>query len=339
MEALVGHRRAVQAAFEQALGPSARLAVTGATGWLGVALAQMAVRAGLGAGDGSLRLFASKAGTLALEDGRTEPLEPLSSAPPLAGEGWTIVHFAGLGKERTAGLSAQEYVAQSTAILEAVKKLAGDAPEPRLIFASSGAVYGPGGLAPALEVEPYGHVKGLHEAALGDWCAAKAIPLSICRVFNVGGPYGNKLDLYALSSLIQAALADGPITIRARGPVLRSYVHAEELMAALVGHVTAARPGVAEPFDTAGTSVVEIGDLAELVCARTGADPARILRDYDPALPASRYVGDAGIYQAVITRLGLRPIELAGIVDDTVHSLGAPGYGALGSGAPVAPHP
>ncbi len=330
---LTGHRQAVQAAFEHALGPSARLAVTGATGWLGAALAQMAVRSGLGADNGRLRLFASKAGTLALEDGRTEPLEPLSGAPALAGEGWTVAHFAGLGKERTAGLSAQDYVVQSLGILEVVKKLAADATEPRIIFASSGAVYGPGGLPPALEAEPYGHVKGLHEAALADWCAARANPLTVCRIFNVGGPYGNKLNLYALSSLIQAALAEGPIPIRAKGPVLRSYVHVEELMAALVSHVKAARAGVVEPFDTAGTTVVEIGELAQRVCARTGADPTRIVRDYDPALPASRYVGDAGIYQAVVKRLGLNPIGLDGIVDDTAHSLAAPG-----PGGPAAPH-
>ena len=40
----------------------------------------------------------------------------------------------------------------------------------------------------------------------------------------------------------EAALAGGDIPIRARGAVLRSYVHVEELMAVLVGQGPSSRP-------------------------------------------------------------------------------------------------
>lgn len=321
MKALSRPREEIHAAFGRILGPTTRLAVTGATGWLGAAMAHMAVAAGLTSSNGRLRLFASRDGVLPLENGQAEPLERLSGATPLTGESWIVVHFAGLGKERTVGLTPQEFRDESASILQSVQALIGDAPGTRLIFASSGAVYGPDGAPPALELEPYGHVKGMQEAELTNWSGARAIPLTVCRVFNVGGPYGNKLNLYALSSLVQAALGEGPITIQARGPVLRSYVHVEELMAALVGHVQAARPGLVEPFDTAGPVVVEIGDLAEVVCARLGADQDRIVRDFDPARSASRYVGDGQVYQTLLGQLGLSPIELDVIVDDTAHSL------------------
>ncbi|MDP1912749.1 NAD(P)-dependent oxidoreductase [Brevundimonas sp.] len=322
MDRLPEHRRAVQTVFERALSPPAtRLAVTGATGWLGKALVEMAARAGLSPKNGRLRAFASKPGRLVLEGGTTLDLEALADAAPLTGEGWTVAHFAALGKERTVDLSTADYVAQSEALHRAALRLISRADRPRLIFASSGAVYGPNGTPPSLADEPYGHTKGLHEVALADWCGTNLAPLTICRVFNVGGPYGNKLDLYALSSLIRSALAGGDIPIRAQGPVLRSYVHVEELMALLVGQAQSAAPGPSRPFDSAGVEVVEIGDLARMVCAQLELDPARIVRRQDPEAPVSRYVGDGADYQAAARGLGLTPIGIEAIVSDSIASL------------------
>jgi nucleoside-diphosphate-sugar epimerase len=159
-------------------------------------------------------------------------------------------------------------------------------------------------------------MKALQEAALADWCAVNGARLTTCRVFNVGGPYGNKLELYALSSLIRAALAGGDIPIRARGAVLRSYVHVEELMAVLMGSAPSS-----ELFDSGGVEVVEIGDLAGMVCAQLGLDPARIVRQRDPGAPVSRYAGDGAVYQAAVRSLGLTPIGIEAIVSDSIAGL------------------
>ncbi len=295
--------------------------MTGATGWLGTALVEMAVRAGLTPHNGRLRVFASKPGRLMLETGTTVELEALADAARLAGTGWTVAHFAALGKERTVDLPVANYVAQSEAVHRAALRLIADADCPRLIFASSGAVYGPQGRPPSLAEEPYGHTKGLHEVALAGWCETNGVPLTVCRVFNVGGPYGNKLDLYALSSLIRSALTGGDIPIRAQGSVLRSYVHVEELMAVLVAQACAAVAGEADPFDSAGTEVVEIGDLARMVCAQLGQDPALIVRRFDPDAPISRSVGDGADYRTAVLRLGLSPIGIEAIVADSIASL------------------
>lgn len=276
----------------------------------------MATRAGLTPDNGRLRAFASKPGRMSLEDGTTVVLEALAEATPLAGADWTVAHFAALGKDRTVDLPVTEYVAQSEALHDAALRLVAGADRPRLIFASSGAVYGPDGRPPALADELYGHMKALQEVALADWCEMKGARLTVCRVFNVGGPYGNKLELYALSSLIRAALAGGDIPIRARGAVLRSYVHIEELMAVLMGQAPSSRP-----FDSGGGEVVEIGDLAGMVCAQLGLDPARIVRQRDPGAPVSRYAGDGADYQARVAGLGLTPIGLEAIVSDSIASL------------------
>lgn len=281
----------------------------------------MATRAGLTPDNGRLRVFASAARPMTLEDGTTLDLEALAGAAPLTGEDWVVAHFAALGKDRTADLPVADYVAQSDALLDATLRMVAGADRPRLILASSGAVYGPGGGPPPLADEPYGHVKALQEAALADWCEAQGTALTTCRVFNVGGPYGNKLELYALSSLIRAALAGGDIPIWARGAVLRSYVHVEELMAVLVGRARSASAGASTPFDSAGVEVVEIGDLAGMVCAQLGLDPTRIVRQRDPGAPVSRYTGDGADYQAAVGGLGLTPVGLGAIVSDTIASL------------------
>jgi nucleoside-diphosphate-sugar epimerase len=279
-------------------------------------MVEMATRAGLTPDNGRLRVFASKPGRMRLEDGTTLGLEALAGAAPLAGPDWTVVHFAALGKDRTVDLSVADYVARSEALQDAALRLIAGADRPRLIFASSGAVHGPGGGPPALADEPYGHMKALQEVALADWCAVNGARLTTCRVFNVGGPYGNKLELYALSSLIRAALAGGDISIRARGAVLRSYVHVEELMAVLMGPAPSS-----EPFDSGGLEVVEIGDLAGMICTQLGLDPARIVRQRDPGAPVSRYAGDGAVYQAAVRSLGLTPIGIEAIVSDSIAGL------------------
>jgi nucleoside-diphosphate-sugar epimerase len=284
-------------------------------------MVEMAIRAGLTVENGRLRAFASKPGRMTLGDGTVVGLEALAGAAPLSGPDWTVAHFAALGKERTVDLPVATYVAQSEALHAAALGLIAAAERPRLIFASSGAVYGPEGRPPELADEPYGHMKGVQEAAWADWCEANSVPLTVCRVFNVGGPYGNKLDLYALSSLIRAALAGGDIPVRARGQVLRSYVHVEELMAVMVGRAQPSTPGPSQPFDSAGTEIVEIGDLAGVVCAQLGLDPACVTRNLDPDAPVSRYVGNGTDYQAAVRALGLTPVSLEAIVSDSIAGL------------------
>jgi nucleoside-diphosphate-sugar epimerase len=284
-------------------------------------MVEMANRAGLTAENGRLRAFASKPGHMTLEDGTRIGLEALADAGPLSGPDWTVAHFAALGKERTVDLPVWDYVSESQALHDAALGLIAAADRPRLVFASSGAVHGPEGRPPALADEPYGHMKGRQEAAWADWCKVNGVSLTVCRVFNVGGPYGNKLELYALSSLIRAALAGSDIPVRARGQVLRSYVHVEELMAVLVGRAQQSAPGRSQPFDSAGTEIVEIGDLAGVVCVQLGLDPARVIRHLDPDAPVSRYAGNGTDYQAAVRALGLTPVGLAAIVSDSIASL------------------
>lgn len=299
------------------------MAITGVTGWLGSVLLHMAARAGLSTSEGRLRLFGSVARKISLPNGDLALVERLDEAPPLEGEGWLVAHFAALGKERTEDLSAETFVEASHRILDHALRIIEPAHRPRMIFTSSGAVYSAPGVASGPAESPYGYVKRIHEERVSDWCEQRAVPLILPRIFNVGGPWGNKLGRYALSSIVQSALGRRPITLQARRPVFRSYVHVEELMAVLVHRLSLSEVGRAIPFDTCGREVVEIGTLARMVCETLGGEAPPIIRHYDRDADADWYVGDPCRYQTAVESAGLSCLPLSVIIADTAAELSA----------------
>ncbi len=112
-------------------------------------------------------------------------------------------------------------------------------------------------------------MKLAHEAGLRDWAARRGAALLTVRVFNVGGPYINPVERYALGDFIQALRRDGRIRVAADRGVFRSYVHVLELARVLFDQaLDQARPEIA--FDTCGREIVEMGDLARTVAEVVG---------------------------------------------------------------------
>lgn len=320
MKELAVHRRPLQQLATAALSdPGSRLAISGATGWLGRALANMASRAGLQTTNGRLRLFASRDGCLPLATEERARVEALSTADRLIGPGWRIAHFAALGKERSEDLSPEDFLAEAATILDHMLDIACRADQPRMIFSSSGTVYS---ATDDPKGNPYGHSKRRAEERLCGWCAHHHAPLLIARVFNVGGPFGNKVERYALSSMLNVVLKSEPIRIRARMPVFRSYVHVEEILALLLhlaGQTDDAGPAV---FDSCGREIVELGDLARVIVNVAGRGAEHdIERLFDPRLAADWYVGDPRDYQLQLVRAGLTPTGLVEIIRDAAAHL------------------
>ena len=161
---------------------------------------------------------------------------------------------------------------------------------PRAVaYASSGAVYRPdGGLAWNVAADPYATLKRLDELALG--CAAREVGAVaiIARVFNLAGPWLIKRG-FAIADLIEQVRSGGPVRLRAGHPVVRSYVDVEDLVALLL---SLAERGESATFDTEGEVTVEMGDLAARIAGVLGRPDVAVLREWDPAAAADRYVGD-----------------------------------------------
>ena len=324
MPPLPPHRARIHAVFTEALAASGqRLAITGATGWLGATLAYMAIKAGLTPENGRLRLFGSVERTATVHGGRSVRIERLEGAEPLREDDWTIAHFAGLGKEKTEGVTPDRFLADSDLIMDQALTLANGVRRPKMIFTSSGAVYGPTGLVGHADENPYGYAKRIHEHRVIEWCAERGGALVLPRVFNVGGPFGNKIERYALSSIVRALLQGQPVTLASARPVFRSYVHVEELMAVLFNLLARADSSGATPFDTCGREIVELGVLAEMAGNILLGNEYSAQRSYDPELDPDWYVGNPRRYQTALEACGLSSVPLSLIIADTATDMSA----------------
>jgi nucleoside-diphosphate-sugar epimerase len=276
------------------------IAVTGATGWLGRAVADRLMTRGR-----PFAAFASRAREVALADGRTLAVRPLEELPDTPHD--ALVHLAFLTREHAAALGIEAYVAANlritATVLEAIARH-----RPAVAYASSGAVYEPGGaLATDLDANPYGTLKHLDELALRQAVADRGRSCAIARVFNVAGPHIVKPRGFALSDLILQARDQDALEIRAPHPVLRSYVDVDDLAALLLALLDAGEDAV---FDTAGAEEVEVEGLARRIAAQAGRPGLPIRRPSDPRAPADRYVGDGSEWARLCARHGIAPRAL-----------------------------
>jgi nucleoside-diphosphate-sugar epimerase len=290
------------------------VAVTGATGWFG-AVALDLLYAALG-DQAAARVvgYASFAHEVLVSDGRSVTVRPLAELVVQDPPPTTLLHFAFLTRDKVAALGIDAYTSQNVAITATVLDAIAKHKPRHVVVASSGAVHSSTGrLVSDLRSDPYGTLKHLDElafrAATRDAGGACVIP----RVFSVAGAHMTKPGLYALGSMIEMATEGGPIEVRARGPVFRSYCGVDEVVALSLWAALSGREVV---FDTCGT-VVEIGDLARLVAKAHGLDVDAVRRTWDLDEVPDRYVGDGRIMEELAAESGLSLSPLPGLIRQT----------------------
>ena len=181
---------------------------------------------------------------------------------------------------------------------------------PHLLYVSSGAVYGrqPAGVAALGEGAPqtpdadpdkatYAQAKRAAEAIVRDLAESNSVPVRIARCFAFIGPWLPLDQHFAIGNFIGNALRGEPIEVRARHPVIRSYLHADDLAVWLLRLATAEGERC-ETFNVGSDEAISIRDLASLV-AEVGA--VGVLLDAlpaggiaDAAVRTDRYVPDVG---------------------------------------------
>ena len=161
---------------------------------------------------------------------------------------------------------------------------------PRLLFTSSGAVYGPG-ISPSGECDAcapstaYGKGKLAAEKLLAD----SGLDVRIARCFAFVGPYLDRGGHFAIGNFIRNCLDGKPIVIKGDGTPLRSYLYADDLVEWLFAILERGRNG--RVYNVGGESAVSIRELAEIVRDVLGAK-VEIVVEQEPALdvPPSVYV-------------------------------------------------
>lgn len=264
------------------------IVVTGAGGWLGTALmAHSAHRFGPG-WTKNVRLFGSAARTITAPDGSDVILRALDTITGADVEDALVVHLAYLTKEKVEQFGEAGFTHENRRIDDRLLAALACARPRALFVASSGAA----ALAERGEdLHPYGLGKLRQEQRFIAWGVEASVPVLAGRIFNLAGPYMNKIDAYAVGSFITQALAEGHIRINATVPVFRSYLHVDDVCNLIL---TALNRGAGRdrPIDIAGMELLEMDDIARAV-ARAIGEPVAIERGaVNHALP-SLYVGNA----------------------------------------------
>jgi nucleoside-diphosphate-sugar epimerase len=241
-----------------------RFVLTGPTGWIGQAMLSMLCAKGdadaLGSGD-QIRLFGSRAATMALPDGREVEIRPLSEIRADDVAGAHVIHLAYLTKDKIGQIGETEFHRTNRTIDDAVLAAIGQGRPASVFVASSGAASlaesGQGG-------DRYGLDKLEQEARFLGFAEASGVPVLVGRIFNLAGPHINKLQAYAVSNFALQAMAGGPIRIEAAQPVFRSLLHVSDFCRLVL---RAARQGLGRPtpVDLCGMEILEIQDIARLV--------------------------------------------------------------------------
>ncbi|HTA38640.1 MAG TPA: NAD-dependent epimerase/dehydratase family protein [Candidatus Acidoferrales bacterium] len=186
----------------------------------------------------------------------------------------------------------------------------------RMLFTSSGAVYGPE--ASALERVPetflgapdptqaraaYGESKRLSEFACTSFARAYGFDAVVARLFAFVGPYLPLDEGYAIGNFIGDVLARRPIAIAGDGTPVRSYLYAADLAVWLWTILLRAAPGRA--YNVGSPHAVSIRELANAVAAATAPETAIAVAS-EPARGAapSHYVPDTSRAES---ELGLEP--------------------------------
>lgn len=134
----------------------------------------------------------------------------------------------------------------------------------KVLFTSSGAVYGPR-TAPASEeddcrpVTAYGKGKLEAEKILIE----SGLEAKIARCFAFVGPHLNRNIHYAIGNFIQNCLDGKPVVINGDGTPLRSYLYADDLVEWLFAILQRGESG--RPYNVGSDHAVSIRELAETV--------------------------------------------------------------------------
>ncbi len=146
----------------------------------------------------------------------------------------------------------------------------------RLLFSSTGSVYGEAVVVPTPEGAPfpiqtslYGASKAAAEGYIAAYASAELVSATIFRFVSVLGPrysHGHVIDFVR-----QLQAASDRLTILGDGNQRKSYLHVEDCVAALV-HRLPKEPDV-EVFNLGVDGYCTVTESAEWICERLGLDP------------------------------------------------------------------
>lgn len=146
-------------------------------------------------------------------------------------------------------------------------------PKKRVIFASSGSVYGDQTQMPLVETmtpmpkSPYGLQKSMGEQLCKLWSQVYGLETVVLRYFNVYGPKMDPDGAYALAiaKFIKQRKEGNPITIWGDGSHTRDFTHIRDVVKANIFAAESPRVGKGEVLNIGAGRNVSVKTIADLI--------------------------------------------------------------------------
>jgi nucleoside-diphosphate-sugar epimerase len=294
------------------------IVITGCSGWLGRAALEFLFNNLNKKFDDVVVAFSSTDKEIRLSSGKivyARDLRNLLEMPK--SKRYILVHYAFLTKDKIKNVGIKNYIEKNSIIKNYVSEFINTHDVKTLIYTSSGAVYSDNeNSCSMMETNPYGYLKAEDEMFFSKMLyLGKVDKLIIPRVFNLGGPYFNNWEHYALSSFVMQASINGKIKISAQNKVFRSYIHVEELTK-LLFTLAFFYDRNKIMFDTKGTQIVELSDLAYMV--KKNFSDIGVVVEYNSFTLEDRYYSSDATQDIILKELGQTISGINQIIQDTI---------------------
>ena len=227
-----------------------------------------------------------------------------------------VIHAATATKPNGEQLPGWELFEPNLAGTRRLLDFAAQANTKRLLYVSSGAVYGPQPielhaipdeyvLAPETKRIDlaYGHSKRVSEFLIFGHANRYRYAACAARCFAFVGPLFPIEGRYAIGNFIRDALKGGPIRVNSGGAAVRSYLYLADLAIWLWTLLLRGRGG--ETYNVGSPHAISIGSLAKLAATIINPDAEVIIgRGPDSGFSGPRYVPDT---TRAFGELGMRP--------------------------------
>jgi nucleoside-diphosphate-sugar epimerase len=172
----------------------------------------------------------------------------------------------------------------------------------KLLFTSSGTIYGP--QPPGMTRIPedymgsrnihdfrFAHGEGKYRAEIlcGEYAERYNMEAKIARCFSFLGPYMPMNEHYAIGNFIHDGIQGGPILVKGDGTPVRSYLYASDLVIWLL--IILVRGKSCEPYNVGSEVEIDIRNVAMAVAkCFERAREVRVTIEPKAGRPAERYV-------------------------------------------------
>jgi dTDP-glucose 4,6-dehydratase len=174
---------------------------------------------------------------------------------------------------------------------------------PRVLFTSSGAIYGPQpvhvshvpetqltGPDPLNPLAAYHEGKRMAELLLSIAAQQGLIECVVARLFAFVGPFLPLDEHFAVGNFIRDGLNGGPIIVKGDGQTVRSYQYPTDMVRWLWTLADKANPQRA--YNVGSDAGLSMREIATVVAEACGTQEIRVLGTPDATKPIDRYVPD-----------------------------------------------